>query len=147
MEDLYPKAYKEVIEILKYVPDNYFNKISEDFLNMLKNNMDNDYYFNPEEDKEWLMETKAILANIYRDYWATPEQKIIIKEKDKYERRLIEKEKRNKYDPNNIFKNKKINTDTKAEINQTQNLPAEIKKENFLKKIISIIKRFLNNKK
>ena len=147
MEDLYPKAYKEVIEILKYVPDNYFNKISEDFLNMLKNNMDNDYYFNPEEDKEWLMETKAILANIYRDYWATPEQKIIIKEKDKYERRLIEKEKRNKYDPNNIFKNKKINTDTKAEINQTQNLPAEIKKENFLKKIISIMKRFLNNKK
>ena len=50
--------------------------------------------------------TKAILANIFRDYWATPYQKERIEAKEKYDLEKIEQEKREKYSTDNIFKNR-----------------------------------------
>ena len=80
MEDNYPKAYKEVIEILKYVPEESVNKIPQTMLDTFKTKMDKEYNFIVDinkafEEQELLEETKAIFANIFRDYWATPYQK------------------------------------------------------------------------
>ena len=80
MEDNYSKAYKEIIEILKYVPEESVNKIPQDMMEIFKANMDKDYEFEVDvnksfEEQKLLKETKAIFANIFRDYWATHTKK------------------------------------------------------------------------
>jgi len=140
----YAMAYREVIEILKYVPDEDVQKIPEEKLEFYKTNMDNEYKYKLDMTKEFEEQemsdiTKAILANIFRDYWATPYQKERIEAKEKYDLEKLEEEKREKYNPDNIFKNKK----EKIFVENT-NLPVEIKKETFFKKLISFIKGLFN---
>lgn len=70
--------------------------------------MDKNYDFSVDinksfEDQNLLNETKAIFANIFRDYWATPYQKERILAKEKYDRIIIEKEKRERYNPNDLY--------------------------------------------
>ena len=98
MKDNYSKAYKEVIEILKYVPQESVDKIPQTMLDTFKAKMDVNYDFKVDinksfEEQQLLDETNAILANIFRDYWATPYQKEIIKAKEKYDRQKVEEEK------------------------------------------------------
>jgi len=83
--------------------------------------------------------TKAVLANIFRDYWATPYQKERIEAKEKYDLEKLEEEKRQQYNADNIFKNKKEEI-----VVENTNLPVEIKKETFFKKLISFIKGLFN---
>ena len=102
MIDNYPKTYKEVLEVLKYVPQESVDKIPNEMLNMFKIKMDETWDFEidtnkPFEEQELLDETKAIFANIFRDYWATPYQKEKIEAREKYELKKIEDEKRKKY--------------------------------------------------
>ena len=99
MEDKYPKAYKQVIEILKYVPQESVDKIPKEMIKTFKINMDDKYDFKIDisksfEEQDIFEETKAILANIFRDYWATPEQKERILEKEKNDREIEENIKR-----------------------------------------------------
>ena len=143
MEENYHKAYKEVIEILKYVPQESMNKIPKTMLETFEKKMDKDYVFNVDinksfEEQNLLEETKDIFAVIFRDYWSTPYQRERIKAKEKYDRQKIEEEKANKYNPNDIFKNKE-----KDNVVVNNNLPVEIKKENFFKKLISFIKKII----
>lgn len=148
MIDNYPKAYKEVIEILKYVPQESVDKIPEKTIDMFKVKMDKNWNFKvdinkPFEEQELLEETKAIFANIFRDYWATPEQKESIETREKYELEKIDEEKREKYNPNDIFKNNKFQ---KVDENTENNLPIEVKKENFFEKLLNFIKKFFFKK-
>ena len=145
MEDNYPKAYKEVIEILKYVPEESVNKIPQTMLDTFKTKMDKEYNFIVDinkafEEQELLEETKAIFANIFRDYWATPYQKERIEAKEEYDRKQIEKLKQEKYNPNNIFKTREMQINDK----NINNLPMEVKKEKFYQKIISWMKKIFN---
>ena len=140
----YAMAYREVVEILKYVPDEDVKKIPKEKLEFYKNNMDGEYNYKLDmtkkiEEQEMLDITKAILANIFRDYWATPEQKERIEAKEKYDLEKLAEEKRKKYNLDNIFKEKK----EEIVIDNT-NLPIEINKETFFKKLISFIKRLFN---
>ena len=111
MEDKYPKAYKQVIEILKYVPQESVDKIPKEMIKTFKINMDDKYDFKIDisksfEEQDIFEETKAILANIFRDYWSTPEQKERILEKERNDREIEENIKREKYNPDNLFKKK-----------------------------------------
>ena len=140
----YAMAYTEVVEILKYVPDEDVQKIPEEKLEFYKNNMEKEYNYNLDMTKEFEEQemseiTKAILANIFRDYWATPYQKERIEAKEKYDLEKLEEEKREQYNTDNIFKNKKEET-----VIENTNLPVEIKKETFFKKLISFIKGLFN---
>ena len=108
----YAMAYTEVIEILKYVPEEDVGKIPQEKLEFYKTNMDNGYSYKLDMTKEFEEQemseiTKAILANIFRDYWATLYQKERIEAKEKYDLEKLEEEKREKYNPDSIFKNKK----------------------------------------
>lgn len=150
MQDNYPKAYKEVIEILNFVPKESVNKIPQIMLDTFKAKMDKEHDFTVDINKSFdeqnlLDETKAIFANIFRDYWATPYQKERIQAKENYDRQKIEQEKRKQYNPNEVFKNKLVKTDNKEknEIeNNSNNLPIELEKENFYQKIIKFFKSF-----
>ncbi len=146
MERKYPKAYREVIEILKYVPKESVDKIPKVVIETFENNMDKEYTFFIDvsksfEEQELLEETKAILANIFRDYWATTYQRERIKAKEEYDLKKIEEEKRNKYNPEDLFKNRRADI-----INNPYNLPMEMKKETFFKKLLNFIKKIINKK-
>lgn len=149
MEDNYPKAYKEVIEILKYVPQESVNKIPQTMIDTFKAKMDVNYDFKVDinksfEEQQLLDETNAILANIFRDYWATPYQKERIEAKEKYDRQKAEEEKRVQYNPDDIFKKKQPAKEIKNVENYNENLPIEVKKNNFYQKIINFFKRFFH---
>lgn len=149
MEDNYSKAYKEVIEVLNFVPKESVHKIPQTMINTFKAKMDKNYDFKVDinksfEEQELLEETKAIFANIFRDYWATPYQKEIIEAKEKYDRQKLEEE---KYNPDDLFKKKNVESATDSiekDTIENSNLPIEVKKEKFYEKIINFFKRIFN---
>lgn len=148
MIDNYPKAYKEVLEVLKYVPQESVDKIPEEMINMFKVKMDENWNFEvdinkPFEEQNLLDETKAIFANIFKDYWATPYQKERIEAREKYELEKIEEEKRKKYNPDDIFKDTKVQEVEEKPQDIENNLPVEVKKEKFFERLVNFIKRFL----
>ena len=84
-----------------------------------------------------LIETKAILLSIFRDYLATPEQSQKIKQWLQADREYLEKQKQERYS-NNVFENnfkKEYNVD-KVDIQ----LPIEIKKRSIFQRIINKLK-------
>ena len=89
----YACAYKEVIEILKYTNKDDVNKIPSDKILLWRDNMKEDYNFEIDEEKPLSeqnisKEARAILANIFKQYWATDYQKERIEAKEKYDMRL-----------------------------------------------------------
>ncbi len=142
----YACAYREVIEILKYTEPDDVNKIPNEKIMLWVNNMKEDYNFEIDEEKPLAeqnisKETKAILANIFKEYWATDYQKERIEEKEKYDMEKLEKEKYEKYNPNDIFKNKK---QTNIETDNISDTVAMVEyKESFFTKIFNKIKCIL----
>ena len=142
----YAMAYREVIEILKYVPYEDVKKIPEEEIEFYRESMNKEYDYKLDMTKEFEEQemsdiTRAILANIFRDYWATPYQKERIEAKEKFDLEKIEEEKRSKYNPENIFTKQEkqvVQEDTRAFV--------ETEKETFLKKLIDFIKGLFNKK-
>lgn len=159
MEDNYSKAYKEIVEILKYVPEESVNKIPKEMRDMFEAEQLKTYNFQIDtektfEEQELLEETKAILANIFRDYWATDYQKARIIEKENQDREEWERQKREKYNPNDIFKNRNTTTkdndigqDIQEKLNEeyNKNLPMEVQKQNIFQRLLSFIKKLIRH--
>jgi hypothetical protein len=159
MEDNYSKAYKEIVEILKYVPEESVNKIPKEMRDMFEAEQLKTYNFQIDtektfEEQELLEETKAILANIFRDYWATDYQKARIIEKENQDREEWERQKREKYNPNDIFKNRNTTTkdndisqDIQEQLNEeyNKNLPMEVQKQNIFQRLLSFIKKLIRH--
>ena len=102
----YKIAYSEVLEILKYISKEEFNKIPQDMLEMFKANAinNNEFVYNPRKtlQEQNVSETaRTIIAILFRDYWATENQKEKILKKQNYDREKIKEE---MYNTNNIFK-------------------------------------------
>ncbi len=89
---LLPKAYKEVIEIIKYIPKNDFDKIPKEVIESMYKESDREYNFsidfNNFMNQKILYETELILATFFRDYWATEEQRKVILAKERYDKKL-----------------------------------------------------------
>lgn len=110
-EDEYRKAFSEVLNILKYIPNEQRKKIPKDIISILKEYQDLNYQYQLDFEKDLKEQkiskiTQVILAIFYRDYWAKKEDRENILEKENNERKMIEEEKRKKYNPDNLFKNK-----------------------------------------
>lgn len=148
MEDNFSKACKEIVEILRFVPDKEVSKIPKEMREMFEDEMDKNYKFtiNTEisiEEQVLLNETKAILSNIFRDYWASPYQRKKIIEKQKKDRKILEQQKREIYNPDDIFKRKstlEIKETIDGNNSYDKNLPVEVNKEKFYQKIVDFIK-------
>lgn len=145
----YACAYREVIEILKYTNKDDVNKIPSDKILLWRDNMKEDYNFEIDEEKPLSeqnisKEARAILANIFKQYWATDYQKERIEAKEKYDVEQIEKEKYAKYNPNDIFKNRKQETSKDGNISNTVAMVEY--KESIFKRIIDKIKRIFDRK-
>ncbi len=144
----YACAYKEVIEVLKYTKREDVNKIPKYRILLWKTNMNKDYDFKIDTTKSLKEqnlsdEAKAIIANIFKKYWATDYQRERIEAKEKYDIEQLEKEKQEKYNSENLFKNK-----SKGEEKQVQSIKEKslvvVNEEKWYKKIFSIIKSFFN---
>lgn len=101
-KELLPKAYTEVLEILKHVPKSDYEKIPKYIIENMEHEKDISYkyevcYIDDFSRQEMLKETEAILAVFYRDYWTTEEQKKKIQEIELLERKIAEEEKIKKY--------------------------------------------------
>lgn len=142
----YDKAYKEIIEILKYMSQEDRGKIPNKMIRMFEEKMDPNHEFKYDNSKnfdeqELLIETKAILANIFRDYWATPEQREKIVEKQDFDRLKVEEQKKQQYNTDNLFK-KKHKVEEIVNKTKCKEL-VKYKEESFLRKILRKIKSIL----
>lgn len=144
MENNYHKAYVEVLEVLKYIPKEDLEKVPKDIIKTLENKKDMEYKYelnkNISFENQILMnETKAILANFFRDYWATPEQRNAIIEKERKEE-WEEEQNKIKIDYDAVFKR---NTKSVPPKKETQIVVVEEKKwyEKFVDWIKNIFKR------
>ena len=140
----YAKACTEVLEILKVVKQEDLEKIPNSEIESLKQNASVDYKFSYDSQIDIKQQnvsklTKAIIANFFIEYIASPNQKQKILDKQKYDIEALEKEKFDKYNSNEIFQNKNYNNT----VSSSENLPIEVRKENVFTKIIRIIKKFL----
>lgn len=137
MKESYRCALAEVDEILKLSDEESVNKISKEFLEFIKNNKSKDYKVKIDSNKclqeqNLLYETKVILATIYRDYWATEEERKEIVSKTNIRLEEIEKEKNKEFDYGDLFKK---NT---QEI-ENKNLVITKENDNFIKRTIDKI--------
>lgn len=134
MTNTHAKAYTEVIEILSYFSKEEYSKIPIEKIEFYKNNMDKEYKYliNPKEDlskQNISKEANAILISLFRDYFASEKQKATLKNLLRQNQLKEEKEKVEKYNPNNIFKENL----TKVESTENSISMAEYKESIFTK--------------
>lgn len=104
-KEMLPKAYNEVLEILKLISRDDYEKIPKYIIENMEYEKDISYkyevsYIDDFQKQKMLKETEAILAVFYREYWATEEQKKKIQEIEILERKIAEEEKIKKYESN-----------------------------------------------
>ena len=143
----YACAYKEVIEVLKYTKREDVNKIPKSRILLWRINMNKDYDFKIDktktlEEQNLSKEAKAIIANIFKKYWATDYQKERIEAKEKYDIEQMEKEKYQKYNPDDIFKNRKQNIQQEEVASKTVSMVEY--REPLFKRILNKIKNIFN---
>ena len=124
MGDNIRKAYSEVSKILELLGAEYINKIPNEIIENINKEKDNEYIVNinpdiPLEEQNLLQDTISILAMLKLDYWCENEDEkkellnILNKNEEEYQ-----KEMREKYNPDDLFKNRRkgeLETDIKEE--------------------------------
>ena len=143
MQEQYLKAFSEVEQIIALMPEGLQKKIPEKFKNILSTWKDKNYVpfiQEPFEECNLMEETKIILAVIYRDFLCNEKEKEEIKLRESQQLQEYEKELREKYNPDDIFKNKKNNQIKIEETQSEETAMVEYKEKNFLQKIFDKIK-------
>lgn len=143
------EGISEVLVILKSIDTLYTEKLPQKFKDFLNNNQSSTYIPNIDlskelKDMELKKETRNILELMYLNYWSTPEEKkefmgILNENERKYQEEINEK-----YNTDNLFKNKKDILKT-IEETVTEEVALVEYNESLLKKIwnkiLSIFKR------
>lgn len=140
----YNKRLVEVDEVLNYLSEENLNKIPEDIRNLIKENKDKEYIWKYDETKELKdqnlsRDTIAILSYLNMEYLLNEEQKRIMEEIHELNEKKQEQEKREKYNPDNMFKNQTLtvneekNTQEVSMISYEENIFVKIK--NFIFKL------------
>ena len=137
----YANAYSEVLGILKFISKEDYEKIPNSKIKLFETNQNNEYIFeyNPNktlEEQNVSKRAKAIIGLLFRDYWATDEQKEKIIRKQNYDRQILEGQKKSMYDVENIFKKKTYENEEVKEM-------VVYKKHRWYQKLFAkILKRF-----
>ncbi len=108
----YACSYVEVLEILKKIPKTELDKIPKEKLEFYESNKDKNYiYFYNDENTIISKKAKAILINLYKNYIATENEKTKIEEILKLNDKKQEVLNHKKYNPDDLFINKKTKED------------------------------------
>ncbi len=147
VDSKYGIAYSEVLEILKHIPIEDYNKIPKNEIELFETYANNDYTFNY-DTKKTLEEqnvsdiTKGIIILLFRNYWATEKQRNKIIAKQNYDRRKLEEKKKEKYNTDNIFINNHKNSSIDILENKQEKSLVKIDDMKWYKKIWRRIKNF-----
>lgn len=140
MEDnIYSKAYVEVLEIINNLSIEEYKKIPEDIIKFFEDNKSSNYEFkiDPNEDIEKQNiseEAGAILIGLYVDYFATDEEKKQINEILTMKDIIINQNKEKKYNSDNLFNDIKFSKKIENEEQiQPQHALVEYKENCFTK--------------
>ncbi len=155
MNDKYAKACTEVLTIIPYIEQEYAKKIPIQFIKMMEQISDKEYL--PKYDiskrlkeQELLLETRAILALIYRDYICTKEERETLLLQEKEESEKLEKEKQEKYNIDfETVKEKRNHKKFEEKLeskNKNTNALIQVHKEVWYKKILLKIIDFFKRK-
>lgn len=152
MKQEYKEAFTEVNEIIKMMPIELVNKIPSKFREMIVEEKYKNYIPDikePIEKRKLKNETIIILGLIYRDFLCSPDERKKLQEKDARElqevEKAIEEEIREKYNPDDIFKNR-----NKIVLQEEQ--PSEetrmtiVQEEKWYQKIFNLIKGLFRKK-
>ena len=139
----YGEAAVEVLDILDNTNKEDVNKIPSTFIKFLVDNASEDYVVNldhtkPISELNIMEKTKEILGTIYINWWCDENERQEYMEQIQEQQRRREEELREKYNPDNMFKNRQSNEASK----EIQNLPVEKKSENIFNIVINKIKKF-----
>ena len=150
MNNEYSKAYTEVLEIINHFSEDEYKKIPREKIDFFEKNKDKDYNFqiNPNADlaeQNISQNANAILVSLFRDYFATDNQKEILKNLLKQNQEKIEIEKHEKYNPDNILNNR-VNTE-KLKDSKEELALVEIKDQTWYKKILDFFKSIFKKSK
>ena len=146
MENNLLKAYAEVDKILSFMEIKYVEKVPKKMREMFKNEKLQGYEPNidkniPLEEQQLERKTLAILAMLNLNYWCENQeekQELLRAYSDNDKKR--EEELREKYNPDNIFKNKNKEQDAEQETDKITSV-VEYKEKNLIKKLLDKIKR------
>lgn len=158
----YSKACTEVLEIISYFPEDEYSKIPKDKIELLEQYKDTGYEYsiNPDVElsKQYISkEAKAMIIEIYKEYFATEHQKNVVDDILNHNQMLMEKKKEinyyDKYSKNDFMENQNDSSINDIKNNQSDvskeyigtNLIVEYK-ESFLTKVKNFILRLLHIK-
>ena len=143
----YSEAITETLDIIRHTRKEDVDKISSEFMEFLNANASKTY--KPELDhtkkiKEMQLKrkTKVILAIIYKKFWCNSEKQEQFNRVLKENQIKLENKLREKYNPDDIFKNR-----NKIEL---QEAPSEktrmiiVQEEKWYQKIFNLIKNFFH---
>ena len=147
----YANAYTEVLDILKYISKEDYEKIPKSKIKVFEENSNKNYSFTYDENKTLDEQNvseiaKAIIAILFRDYWATKEQRYIIIKKqqeirDQKQKELMAKFEQNKNISEKDLKKVNVASDLDIDIDYARGTNLETyKEENIFKRIISKIR-------
>lgn len=153
----YANAYTEVLDILKYISKEDYEKIPKSKIKVFEENSNKNYSFTYDENKTLDEQNvseiaKAIIAILFRDYWTTKEQRyVIIKKqqeiKEKKQKELMAKFEQNKNIPEKDLKKVNVASDLDLDIDYEllgTNMQLYKKEEGFFEKLVNKIKGLLN---
>ena len=150
----YGEASVEVLDILDNMNKGDVDKIPHSFIKFLVDNASEDYVVNLDHSKPICElnikeKTKEILGTIYINWWCDSKQKEQYKKQIEEQEKIRQEELRKKYNPDNIFDNKKSGQ-ISNQIQEKTNLKSEAlaivnKKESIFKKFINKILSFFKN--
>lgn len=145
-KSLYKKAYKELYEVIRRLTKSELERLPNDFIMNVHEQMDTNHEFVYNEsvgllEQNFMVETKALIVEMYRRFLADEAENEYWKEYDKKCFEIIEEEKRRKYNPDKVFDSIDVKKDSGEESLEKSELPIVKVEENFFKKLLNIIKR------
>ena len=148
MNNLNSEIYVDISVIISMMPTEMKSKISNNFINFIENNKSNNYISNinpkiPLKEQNIRKETKEMMGIIYRDYLCNDKERINLLQQEKRELEKLETEKREIYNPDNIFN--RNNLKENDNVNDIKNEVAMVEyKETFFRKFIKKIKNIFH---
>ena len=147
----YANAYTEVLDILKYISKEDYEKIPKSKIKVFEENSNKNYSFKYDVNKTLKEQNvseiaKMIIAILCRDYWTTNEQRYIIIKKQREAREEQERQIRERIEQNRQIKEDSlkvidVSSDLDLDLDYSRGTNLEIYKEdNIFKRIISKIK-------
>lgn len=134
------EGISETIDILSHMDKTYIDKIPKKFIEFLENNKTANYISNLDHSKKInemnvKEKTKDILAIIYLMYWCDNDKKSDYARLVKHNNEKHQQELREKYNPNDLFKNR-VQTTVKQKTQEQNNMKLQNVKESFFTKFI-----------